>query len=265
MTAFIRGMKDTLDQRAGEFAQAPLRETLFLNSIPKGGTHLIRNIMRMFVPPEQHYHHEFIQIPNLQIHARAFGHTPPYLSCGHLLFSDMSVRALGAARHIVLVRDPYDWVLARARFHISDEFQQANLAHLKTGEVPVEELLNMMILGIHQKAPSLLDIYMHNAAAWVGTRAVILRYEDLAEAVGDLSSRRSETRILKLLADCGIDPVPADWRARVEAGADRRQSRTARENLKLAPGVVLPDQLPEAQRRLVEFSAPGLRALFGYT
>jgi hypothetical protein len=47
-------------------------------------------------------------------------------------------------------------------------------------------------------------------------------------------------------------------------GSDRRQSRTARENLNLAKGMVVPDVLPDVQKRLVDFSAPGLRALLGY-
>ena len=264
MAAFIKGMKDNLDDRAREFEQSPLRQPLFLNSVPKGGTHLIRNILRMFVPPEQHYHHEFIQIPNLQVHGRALTAEPPFLSAGHLLFADQSVQALAKARHILLIRDPYDWVLARARFYISDEFQQPNLAHLKTGAVPAAELLNMMILGIYQKAPGLLDIYMHNAAAWFGTSAHVVKYEYLREAANDVDSRRSEAFFMHLFDAAGISPVPTDWRERVRVGADRKQSRTARENLKLAPGVVIPDELPDAQKRLVEFAAPGLRKLLGY-
>ena len=264
MTAFIKPKPDNLDQRSGEFAQTELAQTLFLNSVPKGGTHLLRNILRMFIPPAQHYQHEFIQIPNLAMHGRALDPKARLFSCGHLLFSDQSAAALKGARHILLIRDPYEWVLARTRFHLSDEFQQANLAHLKQGTVGPEELLNLMILGIYQKSPSLADIYTHNAVAWMGTAARVVKYEDIVEALGDLDSRRSEAFFTGLLADCGIDPLPDDWRQRVLVGSDRKQSRTARENLKLPAGMVVPDALPEAQRRLVDFHAPGLRALLGY-
>lgn len=262
MTGVISGLQDNLDQRSREFEQRPLKQPIFLNSVPKGGTHLLRNILRMFTPVEQHYDHGFIQQPNLPRHLGAF--QSPHLSCGHLIFGDEAAGVLGVARHIVLVRDPYDWVLARARFYISDEYQQPNLAHLKSGMVQTGELLNMMVLGLFQKIPSLLDIYTWNAVAWIGTRAVILRYEDLAAAVADLESEAAGALFARLFADCGIDPVPDDWRERVRIGADRRQSRTARENLKLAPGIPLPDELPEAQKRLVDFAAPGLRETLGY-
>ena len=67
-----------------------------------------------------------------------------------------------------------------------------------------------------------------------------------------------------LFEACGINPVPADWRNRVEIGADRKQSSTARENLSGAQSD-LPDELPEIQKRLVDYAAPGLRALLGYS
>jgi hypothetical protein len=57
--------------------------------------------------------------------------------------------------------------------------------------------------------------------------------------------------------------MPTDWRERVLIGADRRQSATARENLN-AVEAELPDELPEAQKRLVNYAAPGLRELLGY-
>ena len=49
----VRVKADTLDEENLRFAQAPLKEPLFLNSVPKSGSHLLRNIVRMFVPLEQ--------------------------------------------------------------------------------------------------------------------------------------------------------------------------------------------------------------------
>ncbi|MEP7210009.1 MAG: hypothetical protein ABI740_04150, partial [Alphaproteobacteria bacterium] len=102
---------DNLNARNAEFQQAPLKKPVFLNSVPKCGTHLIRNIMRMFVPVPQQYHATFIQIPELRRHMEAFNPARPMLSWGHLLFDDFSAAAMAPARHILLVRDPHDWVL----------------------------------------------------------------------------------------------------------------------------------------------------------
>lgn len=261
--ARIGGIPDTLNEQVTRFAQAPLEQPVLLNSVPKGGTHLLRNIMRMFVPVEQHYEADFVQIPNMHLHLEAFNPHSPMLSAAHLLFSDQSYANVRTARHILMVRDPYDWVLARARFFVSEEFQQDNIAHLKSGMFPAEAIINMMIFGIHQKSPGLIDIFTHNAAAWLGTGVHLIRYEDLLASVQDLDSRRSEALFASLLEACGV-VMPADWRERVRIGADRKFSRTARENLKPAANVLFPNELSATQKALVDYHAPGLRTLLGY-
>lgn len=253
---------DNLNELNGRFEQARLESPVFLNSVPKSGTHLLRNIMRMFVPVTQQYHEEFIQHPVLRQHQAAFSEALPHLSWGHLLFSDDAAIVLRRVRHMLLVRDPYDWVLARARFFLSDNFQ-GSLEHLKGGNVSVEEVLNMMIFGIHQKAPSLGEIYTHNAVSWLGTKIHLLHFEDLLRCVRNLDSEEAETFFDELLRACGFAAMPKDWQERVRVGSDRKQSGTARENLAVANDEI-PDELPETQKRLVEYAAPGLRKILGY-
>jgi hypothetical protein len=253
---------DNLNELNRNYAQAPLRMPVFLNSVPKCGTHLMRNIVRMFVPVEQQYHAIFIQYPLLRQHLTAFSPDRPFVSWGHLLFADDSAIALSQVKHTILVRDPYDWVLARTRFFLSDTFQGA-LEHLKTGNVSVEEVMNMMILGIHEKAPSMLDIFDHNAVGWLGTKAELVRFEDIIKHLKNLESDTAESYFAGLLGKCGIDALPDDWRERVLVGSDRKQSGTARENL-AGPKFEIPDELPEIQKRIVDHAVPGLRSLLGY-
>lgn len=261
VTVRINLGKDNLDEQGARFAMAPLVNATFLNSVPKCGTHLIRNIARMFVAPHQQYTLEFVQHGNLRLHTRAFA-SPPRLSWGHLFFSDEAAVALRSANHIVLVRDPYDWVLARTRFFLSDQFQ-GNLNHIKGGAAGIEDVMNLMIFGALEKAPPLCDIYNFNAVAWMGTAAHIVRYEDIVANLAALDRPESEAFFRDLLiAKAGISQWPADWRERVEIGSDRRHSATAREHLKHEDTV--PEVLPEAQKRLVDYHAPGLRRLLGY-
>jgi hypothetical protein len=254
---------DTLDRETVRFAPKPITEPLFVNSIPKSGSHLLKNILRMFVPMNQQYRDEFIQWGNLKHHLHAFQPQFPFFSFGHLFFSDASAIELAHVRKILLYRDPYDWVLARARFMLSDEFE-GNVDFLKQGKLSIDDLLSLMIFGIHTKSPSLSDMYDLNVAAWLGSSSVYaVRYEDLVHHVRDIETDEAEVYFSKLLDSCGISPLPGNWRERVRAGSDRRQSGTARENL---TGVALeiPETLPEAHRRLVDYAAPGLRALLGY-
>ena len=254
-------MMDNLNERNAEFPQVPLTQPVFLNSVPKAGTHLIRNIMRMFVPVEQQYHATFIQHPSLRQHGvPAFNPQRPMLSWGHLLYSDDAAMLLRATRTVLMVRDPYDWVLARARFFMSENFDGMT-NHLKGGRIDTNDLLNLMIFGIHDKAPGMEEIFRHNAVCWLGTKAYVIRYEDMIKHLKQIESRQAELYFAGLFDACGIN-MPADWRARVAIGADRKQSATARENLDGATD--LPDELPDMQKKLVDYAAPGLRALLGY-
>ena len=258
----VRLKSDTLDAENRKFAQIRLPRPLFLNSVPKSGSHLLRNIMRMFVPVEDQYKTQFIQWGNLMQHLEAFDPERRMLSWGHLLYSDVSAVEAAPARKIVLVRDPYSWVLARARFMISDEFGDNSML-VKNQELSVDGLINLMILGVHQKSMGLREMFTYNAVGWMSSDCTMLHYEDLVEAVKNLDGDAAEAYFMKLFEAAGLARVPDDWRERVRIGSDRKQSGTARENLSNV-GIEVPRELSEQQKALVDFAAPGLRKLLGY-
>lgn len=261
MTSIQVNLKpDTLHLEVPKFEQKPLHQPLFLNSVPKCGSHLLQNIIRMFVPLDRQYTQQFIQHQFLVEHLGALSDARNFVSWGHLMFSDLTAVAVGMARHIVLVRDPYPWVLARARFFISDEFKGAEL--LKEGSLSVDAILNMMIFGLPDRAPPLSTLFTFNAVAWLGTGVHLVRYEDLIQALRDLDSDEGERYFTQLFEACGIDR-PDDWRERVRIGSDRKHSGTARENL-TGSGIELPSTLPDLQKQMVDYAAPGLRAMLGY-
>ena len=263
MRAIIRSAPDRLDEEVRRFQQKPITRTAFLNGVPKCGTHLLRNIVRMFVPVEQHSVREFIQIPNLEQYKGVFARERPQFSVGHMLFADPSATALKHAHHVILVRDPYDHVLARTRFIFSDQFDHPQFSRLKGEVLSVEQMMNFMIFGVPGlKAPPLREMFTFHALAWMGTGVDIVRYEDIVAQVKALDKPEAEGFFRVLLQKFGIGPLPADWRERVRIGADRKHSATARENLGNAPS--LPKTLPEPQRKLVDYAAPGLREMLGY-
>ena len=108
------------------------------------------------------------------------------------------------------------------------------------------------------------DIFTHNAVSGLGTKAVLLHFEDLLHHVKNLDRPEAETFFANLLRNCGIDKLPPDWRERVRIGSDREQSGTARENLAGSGMQGVPDELPEKQKALVDYAAPGLREVLGY-
>lgn len=251
---------DTLNEETSRFPQVPLNQPVFLNSVQKSGSHLLRNIIRMFVPVAQQYQKQFVQWGNMPEHLEAWDPKRNLLSWGHLFFSDASAVELGNVRKVLLFRDPYDWVLARARFFMSENFQD-NLDFVTKGRLTVDDLLSLMIFGIHGKSPSMNDIYQFNAVAWLGSDVHVVRFEELKHRCLNLDSAEAEEYFRNLLAACGIK-MPEDWRERVRIGSDRKRSGTARENLSGA--ISLPEVLPEKHKRLVDYAGPGLRQILGY-
>lgn len=253
---------DTLDTENRRFPQARLKQPLFLNSVPKSGSHLLRNILRMFVPVEQQYQAQFIQWAILQEHRHAFDPKRQMLSWGHLWFSDDSVIETAPARKILLYRDPYDWVLARTRFFLSNEFG-SNVERIRQGTLSLDSLMSLMIFGIPKKAPPLSDFFMFNAVAWLATADYVVKFEELRSNLRSLKTDEAQRFFRALLMASGIDPIPDDWRERVRIGSDPAQSGTARENL-TGLNVEIPDELPDIHKRLVDIAVPGLRELLGY-
>lgn len=259
----IKLKPDTLDADTVRFAPDPLGAPVFLNSLPKSGSHLLRNILRMFVPIEQQYRAQFIQWGNLGEHREAFDPSRKLLSFGHLFFTDISAMELAGIRKIQLYRDPHEWVIARARFVLSNEFE-GNVEHLKQGKLGADELLSLMIFGIRTEAPSLSDMYELNVVGWLGSDGVYpVKFEELRGHVANLDTPAAEAYFADLLGACGIPDLPSNWKERVRVGSDRKQSGSARENL-TGISVELPDVLPQRHRDLIEFAAPGLRRILGY-
>jgi isopenicillin N synthase-like dioxygenase len=120
-----------------------------------------------------------------------------------------------------------------------------------------------MIFGIPDKAPALYEIFTLNGVAWLGTDAKVLQFEELLKNVKALETDAAETFFAGLFEHLNMGELPDDWRERIKIGSDREQSTTARENLSHMTADV-PDELPDIQKRLVDYAASGLRAMLGY-
>lgn len=254
---------DTINEENAKFPQVSLSRSVFLNSLPKSGSHLLRNILRMFVPVDQVYGPQFVQFPNLNEHLGAFNTQKTYLISGHLLYSDNTAMLANRTNKVLLVRDPYSWVLAQARFFVSD-IVSSNFDHIKSGALTVDDLIALMIFGMYKKSPPMRQQYELYTVGWMAGDTYVVRYEDLVANVASIETESAESYFAELLDKCGITP-PGDWKQRIIIGADRKQSATARENINTSePQFEFPQELSEKHKQMVDFSAPGLRKILGY-
>jgi hypothetical protein len=252
-----------LNKALSGFTFAQLRRPILITTVPKCGTHLLRNIMLGFFGQDQILTHDFILSRTVREHAAAFDRNAPKISCGHLRHGDEAIRIAAHSTILVMVRDPYDYVLAYARFLYSRLELSPFARYVKIHRLPVDRVIAAVIFGNQNAENRWTDLrsnFETNAVAWLGGDSKLVRYEDLLGHVEALDDE-AEAYFEQLLAACG-SPLPEDWRARVSIAADRRYSLTARENLDV--DVEVPAELSDVQKGMVDIAAPGLRRILGY-
>lgn len=253
------------------FHQTSLKQPTVLITVAKSGSHLIRNILCMFMPMEQqdYSHTDLAPIRENRVI------TAPTFRWGHIAITPNAANVLQNAKKILLVRDPYDWVLSMARFTTTYLLtgRERNHQHhphddiYRNKGVTVEELFSIIITGtdVRNQHPSLRSAYVPIAVGWKDLDVYMVKYEDACAHVKALreSTDTNETKeyFRKLVGAFNID-LPVDWKKRVLTGADKRLSMTARENL--GQHYDIPNALPDRFKKLVDFTVPGLREYLGY-
>lgn len=253
----IRLPPDTLQDRVSG-GQA-LDKAVFLNTLPKSGSHLLRNICRAFIDPEYVSNGQCVQRSNLKDRADAF--KASLLIWGHLEAGRASIQVASTTpHHIVLVRDPYTWALAKARFMSSDSYTNS-ADFLKEKGYTANAFISSAIQGIPGVSESLRDLFNGHVLHWIGQNIKIVKFEDLKYYANNLDAEGAEEYFRDLLSF--LPEFPEDWKERVALGAKPEHSGTHR--TKLNTSVEFPEELTDLQKSLIEYHCPNLRKLLGYT
>ena len=253
------------------FQQVSLKQPTVLITVAKSGSHLVRNILCMFMPMEQqdYSHTDLAPIRENRII------TSNTFRWGHIGITPNAANVLQHAKKILLVRDPYDWVLSMARFtttYLLSGRERNHQPHphddiYRNKGVTIEELFSIIITGtdVRNQHPSLRSAYVPIAVGWKDLDVHMVKYETVCLHVKALreGTDNDETReYFRQLVGAFNIALPDDWKERVIAGADKRLSMTARENLD--HNYDIPAVLPDRFKRLVDFTVPGLREYLGY-
>jgi hypothetical protein len=266
------------------FSHKSITNPIALITIPKTGTHLLSPIFEMFVPTDQQdvplQRQRGVKGGSVQkIHQGKVITDIKYMF-GHLPFNSRSASALSMTKKLILVRDPYAWVLAAAR-HLSvlvssgspvlrPKAEQKDTQFIEThSALGPHDLIALLIAGNPNSAQLLTkgikEVYLNWGINWIAAGAPFVRYEDIMGMVAHVrEGREAEARpyFENLFGEVGIS-LPEDWAERVIAGADPEKSGTARQNLK---GDVsnIPDELTPMQKQLVDAYIPNVRNFLGY-
>ena len=145
---------DPVAEANSQFQCAPLRSRIFLNSVPKCGTVLLKNILLMFTPWEQHYRW-FISTSKYPEHPSVVESDRYRFFVGHMNHTPDTSQILKNFKHILIIRDPYSYVLSYARwFYTEQMYGQSQLArHVQDHGVDFDDVVRYMIKGWHHYCP----------------------------------------------------------------------------------------------------------------
>ncbi len=253
-----------LDQLMLKFDRAPLETPIFINSVPKCGTLLLRNILLMF-PPVDQVPWRFVsnaEMPSL------FQSSGKKFFTGHVVCDVQSTICLKDFRHILIIRDPYDYVLSLARFLFGTQLEATTSLGkaIREHNLQFEDVIRFVITGWDFRSDEFLgvrDIFLRNAMYWDGAGALIVKYEDIVRSLKDLDSHETEGYWRGILGHLGI-LVPEDWRERIRAGADPAASSTIPQSLGGDAAAQSRRQLTPEEIKLFNRVAPDLRRQLGY-
>jgi hypothetical protein len=246
------------------FPMQQLQRAIHVNSVPKCGTYLLRNVLLSFVGFASSDSLKFVENFNIRDRESSFAAESPKYTWGHVNHIDEAVRIIGSSKILVLVRDPYDYVLSMTRFFYSEQEDSKFARYVKAHKLSVDRVISFVIFGNYNDenlCVGVKDQFIANAVAWMAGDSMLVRYEELLRHCKNPQSPESLTYFRELLAACGLE-LPADWRDRVRLAASPRFSWTARENLQVS--LPIPNELSFEYRTMVELAAPGLRRALGY-
>jgi len=255
-------MVDPIKEAHTKFTHRPLNERVILNSVPKCGTMLLRNIVLMFTPWDE------IHFPWPS--AETFGQFEDVIRenkfkqfAGHIPHSPEASVFMRHFRHVLLIRDPIDQVLSYARFYHADHISEASdlSRYIRDHQLNFDEVVGLVIVGLHRYFTGVNEYFVKRAIAWFDSGCFIIKYEDLLHHVKNLHRPQAKTYFSRLLNHLNID-MPSDWRQRVAAGADRKISSTSPENV--AGAINERKELSPGNQALFLATAPTLHEALGY-
>lgn len=276
--------RERIAEANSSFTHKSITNPIALITIPKTGTHLLSPIFEMFVPKDQQdtplQRQRAMQGGSSQKIHRGKLITDIKYMFGHIQFNAQTASALSMTKKLILVRDPYSWVLSAAR-HLSVLILNGTpvlrpAAEMKDTQfidthkaLSANDLITLLIAGRADGGQLLTkgirEVYMNWGVNWIAAGAPFVRYEDLMQMVGyvrDGNQNEARPYFETMFRKVGIE-LPVDWADRVIAGADPEKSGTARQNLK-GDLSNIPDELTVMQKALVDSYIPNVRNLLGY-
>jgi hypothetical protein len=208
---------------------------IFVNSVPKAGTHLLKRCLELLPGVSDAFLHVDISQPLEQMQARLARLLPGEVASGHLVHRPEYVALLRELRpaHLLMLRDPRDVALSLAEYIPRLE---SHYLHAHFQGLTADERLTACIAGLAEPRPAWDDVALRDVGAasrqftpWLDEPGVWpVRFEDLVGPQGGGARDAQRRAVCELAAELEL-PLDEPQLEVVLGGIFHPESPTFRE------------------------------------
>jgi len=201
-----------------------LSSPVFCLTVPKSGTHLLANVLRAMLGPDNVFH-TLVDESYLLSHSQAL---QPVVYVGHVPYSLPRARIMGAAPKILLGRDPRDLVASYcSSLYYSKVPPDGLMQYIMQNAVPFSEMLGNLITGVESGSisyPDVQTLFTKYYLRWLPIVDLAVRYEDLLPQGDDWACAVQTARAV--LTAAGLSLSDEDIRRGLVEGSEPAKSAT---------------------------------------
>lgn len=199
-------IKIALKESIERFEPLNLSRSVLINSAPKAGTHLIRNVIAHFAG--ENCREQFVMYDDL---ATTFPLQDAQVVVGHVPWCVDAVLATRGLPQILLIRDPVDVLVSLSRAAFAPNETRGDYVFAREN-LTLREYMALLVAGYDIGGVSVgsFSRFLHEfMVGWHGQDVFLVDFSEVISLKQPL--------LRDLLTFCGMD-LPGDWRKRLAAG-----------------------------------------------
>jgi len=207
-------IKIALKESIARFEPLSPSRTALINSTPKAGTHLLRNIISHFAG--ENCREQFVMYDDL---ATTFPLRETQIVVGHVPWCIDAILATRGLPQILLIRDPVDVLVSLSRAAFAPNETRGDYVFAREN-LTLHQYMALLVVGYDIGGVSVgsFSRFLHEfMIGWYGQDVFLVDFSEVIAIEQPL--------LQELLTFCGMQ-LPDDWRSRLAAGMNPRLSAT---------------------------------------
>ncbi|MDG5497432.1 hypothetical protein [Niveispirillum sp. BGYR6] len=215
---------DKFERSVLAFGPVNFANSVILNSVPKAGTHLLKNIIAHMIGLP--HSNNFLDVYNFFDIWENSGENPVYY-VGHLPFDLKIAKEIRNVKHLLLIRDPAQLIIAAAKAAFDPRIDRPDYRLIRSN-FSLREYVVMLARGYQIDGVSVapFDQFLKDFMGdWLCHDVAVVDFEAVIAMAKNPSSAKSQSSMEKIAGVFGFD-LPTDWADRIRSASNPGLSAT---------------------------------------